>query len=109
MHRELYDRVAVLARALRAFGVRRGDRVGGVLPNIAEAVIAMLATVSIGALWSSCSPDFGLQGVRDRFGQIEVRVGCCTSLRELCWALSHTMVVRRGSAQGRVHLGRLLL
>lgn len=72
-YRELYDRVAVLARTLRAAGVKRGDRVGGVLPNIAEAAVAMLAVTSIGALWSSCSPDFGLQGVRDRFGQIEVR------------------------------------
>ena len=51
---------------MRAAGVKRGDRVGGVLPNIPESVVAMLATTSIGALWSSCSPDFGLQGVRDR-------------------------------------------
>lgn len=59
---------------MRAAGVKRGDRVGGVLPNIPESVVAMLATTSIGALWSSCSPDFGLQGVRDRFGQIEPKV-----------------------------------
>lgn len=73
-YRELYDRVAVLARALRSAGVTRGDRVGGVLPNMPEAIVAMLATTSIGALWSSCSPDFGLPGVRDRFGQIKPKV-----------------------------------
>ncbi len=56
---------------MREAGVQRGDRVGGFLPNIPEAVIAMLATTSLGAIWSSCSPDFGIQGVFDRFGQIE--------------------------------------
>jgi acetoacetyl-CoA synthetase len=59
---------------LRAKGVVAGDRVGGYLPNMPEAVIAMLATASIGAIWSSCSPDFGVQGVLDRFGQIEPKV-----------------------------------
>ena len=70
-YRQLRGEVARLASAMRAAGVARGDRVGGFLPNIPEAVIAMLATVSLGAIWSSCSPDFGTQGVLDRFGQIE--------------------------------------
>ena len=62
------------ADALAGAGVAPGDRVAGFLPNIPETVIAMLATASLGAVWSSCSPDFGLQGVLDRFGQIEPRV-----------------------------------
>ena len=70
----LHDRVSTFAQALRAAGVRSGDRVGGYLPNMPEAIVAMLASASIGALWSSCSPDFGVQGVVDRFGQIEPRV-----------------------------------
>ena len=74
---ELGARVAALADALRAMGVRAGDRVAGVLPNVPEAVIAMLATASLGAVWSSCSPDFGVPGVLDRFGQIEPRVLVC--------------------------------
>lgn len=71
---ELYDRVARLARALHAQGVVPGDRVAGYLPNMPETVIAMLATASIGAVWSSASPDFGVQGVLDRFGQIEPKI-----------------------------------
>jgi len=62
--------VARTAAAMRAVGVQAGDRVAGYLPNIAEAVVAMLATSSLGAIWSSCSPDFGTKGVLDRFGQI---------------------------------------
>jgi acetoacetyl-CoA synthetase len=73
-HAELYREVARLARGLRAAGVTAGDRVAAFLPNIPEAVIAMLATASIGAVWSSCSPDFGVQGVLDRFGQIAPKV-----------------------------------
>ena len=72
--RELHDAVSVLAQALRAAGVAKGDRVAGYLPNMPEAVIAMLATASIGAIWSSASPDFGVQGVADRFGQIAPKV-----------------------------------
>ena len=72
--RELHDAVSVLAQALRAAGVAKGDRVAGYLPNMPEAVIAMLATASIGAIWSSASPDFGVQGVVDRFGQIAPKV-----------------------------------
>ncbi|MDN3555170.1 acetoacetate--CoA ligase [Halomonas maura] len=71
---ELYRQVARLAAALRASGVTRGERVAGLVPNAEQAVIAMLATASLGAVWSSCSPDFGVQGVLDRFGQIAPRV-----------------------------------
>ena len=71
---ELYDAVARLARSLRDTGVRKGDRVVGFMPNIPETVIAILAATSIGAVWSSCSPDFGTRGVLDRFGQIEPKV-----------------------------------
>ncbi len=70
----LHDRVGRLAHALRADGVEAGDRVVGFMPNLPETVIAMLAAVSIGAVWSSCSPDFGVAGVMDRFGQIEPKV-----------------------------------
>lgn len=71
---DLHDQVARVARGLREAGVAAGDRVAGYLPNGPEAVIAMLAAASLGAVWSSCSPDFGVQGVLDRFGQIEPRV-----------------------------------
>ncbi len=63
-----------LAQALRASGVKPGDRVAAYMPNIPGTVIAMLAATSLGAIWSSCSPDFGVQGVLDRFGQIEPRI-----------------------------------
>ena len=71
---ELYDTVSRLAGALRAAGVGAGDRVAGYLPNMPETIMAMLAAASLGAVWSSCSPDFGVQGVLDRFGQIEPKV-----------------------------------
>ena len=71
---EVYDQVAAVSRALASMGVSRGDRVAGYLPNMPQTIIAMLATVSLGAIWSSCSPDFGVQGVVDRFGQIEPKV-----------------------------------
>ena len=71
---ELHEETARLAAALRQAGVRKDDRVAGFMPNLAETVVAMLATTSIGAVWSSCSPDFGLQGVLDRFGQIQPKV-----------------------------------
>ncbi|MCX7141522.1 MAG: acetoacetate--CoA ligase [Proteobacteria bacterium] len=73
-HEQVYLAVSRLAQALRAAGVKEGDRVAGYMPNLPETMIAMLATASIGAVWSSCSPDFGVQGVLDRFGQIEPRV-----------------------------------
>ncbi len=72
--RKLESEVARIASGLRAAGVVAGDRVVGFLPNIPEAVIAMLAAASIGAVWSSCSPDFGVAGVLDRFGQIAPKV-----------------------------------
>jgi len=71
---ELYDQVARLAKALRESGVRAGDRVVGFMPNMMETVIAMLAATSIGAIWSSCSPDFGIKGVLDRFGQTKPKI-----------------------------------
>jgi acetoacetyl-CoA synthetase len=76
-YRELAQEVSAAANALRAHGVSKGDRVAGFLPNLPEAVIAMLATTSLGAIWSSCSPDFGANGVIDRFGQIQPRVLIC--------------------------------
>ena len=71
---ELFHRVARLAKSLRGLGIEPGDRVAAFMPNMMETIIAMLAATSIGAIWSSCSPDFGIKGVLDRFGQIEPRV-----------------------------------
>ncbi|HKU16409.1 MAG TPA: acetoacetate--CoA ligase [Steroidobacteraceae bacterium] len=71
---ELHRETARIAAGLTAAGVQPGDRVAGFMPNIPETVIAMLAATSIGAVWSSCSPDFGLSGVLDRFGQIAPKV-----------------------------------
>ncbi|HEV3004378.1 MAG TPA: AMP-binding protein, partial [Pirellulales bacterium] len=73
-HEQLAQAVGRAGAALRAAGIVAGDRVAGYLPNLPEAVIAMLATSSIGAIWSSCSPDFGVQGVLDRFRQIGPKV-----------------------------------
>ena len=73
-HAELNMRVSRLAAALRRDGIKPGDRVAAFLPNCAEAIIGMLATASIGAIWSSCSPDFGAKAVVDRFGQIEPKI-----------------------------------
>jgi hypothetical protein len=71
---ELYAEVSRLAAALKAEGVTPGDRVVGFMPNMPETIAAMLAAASLGATWSSCSPDFGIKGVLDRFGQIRPRV-----------------------------------
>ncbi len=71
---QLHERVRNLAWALKAHGIQPGDRVVGFMPNIAETVIAMLAATALGAVWSSCSPDFGIRGVLDRFGQTAPRV-----------------------------------
>ena len=71
---ELYITVAKTASALKAVGVKKGDRVAGFVPNMPESIIAMLASASIGAIWSSSSPDFGIKGVLDRFSQIEPKV-----------------------------------
>jgi acetoacetyl-CoA synthetase len=72
--RQLRDEVARVADGLRRAGIKQGDRVAGYLPNIPESVIAMLATTSVGAIWSLCSPDFGASAVADRFGQIKPRL-----------------------------------
>ena len=74
---ELAGQVRILGTRLRAMGVRPGDRVASCLPNIPHAVIAMLATTSIGAIWASCSPDFGWPGVLDRFRQLTPKVLFC--------------------------------
>jgi len=73
-HRELYEQVAGIARALRVLGVGPGDRVAVYLPNMPEAISVMLAAAALGATVSTCSPDFGVRGVLDRFGQIAPKV-----------------------------------
>ena len=73
-YQELYTAVAKAQRGLQQQGVSRGDRVAAFMPNCPETVITMIAATSLGAVWSSCSPDFGIQGVVDRFGQIEPTV-----------------------------------
>jgi acetoacetyl-CoA synthetase len=107
---ELEREVGSVAAALREMGVRRGDRVAAYLPNTPEAVVALLACASLGAVWSSCSPDFGVQGVVERFRQIEPSVliavdGYCyggraldrtavvEALRAALPSLRHTVVV----------------
>ena len=71
---ELYDEVAAVAKSLKQAGVQTGDRVAAFMPNMPETIVAMLAATSLGATWSSCSPDFGIKGVLDRFGQIKPKV-----------------------------------
>lgn len=71
---ELYDEVAAVAKSLKEAGVQAGDRVAAFMPNMPETIVAMLAATSLGATWSSCSPDFGIKGVLDRFGQIKPKV-----------------------------------
>ncbi len=75
--RQLNDLVSRMQQALADEGVGEGDRVAGFMPNMPETIAAMLATASLGAIWSSCSPDFGVNGVLDRFGQIEPKVLFC--------------------------------
>jgi acetoacetyl-CoA synthetase len=75
----LAGQVRVLATRLRELGVRPGDRVAACLPNAPEAVVAMLATASIGGIWASCGPDFGARGVLDRFAQLAPKVFFCVS------------------------------
>jgi len=108
---ELTAQVASLAAELRALGVRPGDRVAAYLPNIPQAVVALLATASVGAIWSCCAPDFGVKGVIDRFRQIEPavliavdgyhfngkkadRLAAVAELREQLPTVRHTVVVR---------------
>jgi acetoacetyl-CoA synthetase len=76
-YRELRAQVSVLAAGLERLGISPGDRIAGFMPNLPETVMAMLAATSLGAIWSSCSPDFGSQGVLDRFGQIRPKVLFC--------------------------------
>ena len=71
---QLFQQVTACAAAFRAAGIRPGDRVGGYLPNLPEAIVAALGAATVGAVWSSCSPDFGVRGVLDRFGQIAPRI-----------------------------------
>src|SRR4051794_18434396 len=71
---ELRDQVARCRAGLIRLGVRRGDRVAAFLPNVPEAIVALLATASLGATWTSCAPEFGTRAVIDRFGQVEPRV-----------------------------------
>ncbi len=73
-YNQLYDEVAKTAASLKTMGVKAGDRVVGFVPNMPESIIAMLAATSLGAVWSSCSPDFGIKGVLDRFGQTRPKV-----------------------------------
>jgi acetoacetyl-CoA synthetase len=73
-YEELYRLSTACSAGLKKLGVKKGDRVAGFVTNIPETIIAMLATTSIGAIWTSCSPDFGLQGVLDRFGQVKPKV-----------------------------------
>ena len=74
---QLHQLVSRISQALADAGVGPGDRVAGYLPNLPESAAAMLAAASLGAIWSSCSPDFGVQGVLDRFGQIQPKVLFC--------------------------------
>lgn len=73
-YNELYELVAACSKGLKELGVEKGDRIAGFVTNIPETIVAMLATTSLGAVWTSCSPDFGIQGVIDRFGQVKPKV-----------------------------------
>ena len=73
-YQELYHSVAAAQKGLIEAGIKKGDRIAAFMPNCPETIILMLATTALGAIWSSCSPDFGIQGVLDRFGQIEPRL-----------------------------------
>jgi len=73
-HAELYQAVAQCAAGLKNLRVKQGDVVAGILPNIPETIIAMLATTALGAIWTACSPDFGVEGVCDRFNQVRPKV-----------------------------------
>jgi len=73
-YKDLYSLVSKTAISFKKLGLKKGDRIVGILPNIPESIISMLAASSLGAIWSSCSPDFGLQGISDRFSQIEPKI-----------------------------------
>ena len=98
---ELYAEVSKVAEALREWGVKPGDRVAAFVPNIPETMIAALATASMGAVWSSCSPDFGVQGILDRFGQIEPRVFICAD-GYLYGGKTHDCLARAREVVGRL-------
>jgi acetoacetyl-CoA synthetase len=116
----LYQRVASVAAALRSMGIEKGDRVAAYIPNIPEALVAFLACAGIGAVWSCCSPDFGIRSVIDRFKQIEPKVllavdgygyggktfDCMPAVVEITsnlTSLTHTVLV--GSSGGRDAFG----
>ena len=73
-YKELFKLVTACSVGLKVLGVKRGDRIAGIVTNIPETIIAMLAVTSLGAIWTSCSPDFGIQGVLDRFGQVKPKI-----------------------------------
>jgi len=121
-HGELYDQVFRLRESLHTWGVVPGDRVAAFVPNLPESVVAMLAATSLGAIWSSCSPDFGVRGVVDRFGQIGPKVlfaadgyyyngtshDCLERLAEICAAIpSIERVVVIPYCRSDVDVGRL--
>lgn len=121
-YNDLFKQAAAAANALRKAGVKPGDRVAAWLPNGAEAIIAMLGATWIGAIWSSCSPDFGVTGVLDRFGQIEPKVLFVTDgyqyngrwqditqrVSEVVTALAPQQVVQIPSAENQPINGALL-
>ena len=78
-YHELLVQVTSVAQAFRELGVVPGDRVAAIMPNLPQTVVCMLATTSIGALWTSCSPDFGINGIVERFGQIKPKILICTN------------------------------
>jgi acetoacetyl-CoA synthetase len=110
---ELRRDVANCAAGLRQLGVKKGDRVAGVLSNTKEAIIAMLATTSMGAIWSSCSPDFGVEGVFDRLSQIEPKVVFYTAAYRYngklfnCEANASAFLARLKSLEGAVAVRHL--
>ena len=73
-YNELYENVSILVQQFKKLGIKRGDTIAGFIPNMPQAIIAMLAAASIGATWSSCSPDFGVKGVIERFSQINPKI-----------------------------------
>jgi len=100
-YQQLFQQVAGVAAALREAGIRPGDRVAGYMPNLPETIIAMLATTSIGAIWSSCSPDFGIDGVVDRLGQIEPRILFCAAAYTYN-GKRHDCLAKVGEVQNRI-------
>lgn len=106
---ELYLQVAQTAAALKAAGVESGDRVAAFMPNLPETLIGMLATSSLGAIWSSCSPDFGTQSVVDRLGQIEPKVLFCTASYQYNGKVYDCLERVREIAQSIPSIGRIVV